>query len=145
MKLRLSIRSLSSPSNRDRFISIYALHPTCRPRILISSPHYPRRKLRLITSKSPRQRRLLILHLSILTCRSRHLLRFILLSRNMKPRRSNPYPYNSNRLYRLRPSMRTNKILGRNSNHQPAISSPLYWRHPSRVAMRRLRRRQRYS
>lgn len=142
MKLRIYTRSLPSSPNFNRTIPRHTLHSPCRYSIFICSPHFSRRKLRMVTTKYPCQRKLMILHLPVPPCRPRPVLRILFDSRNLKYWGNHSYYSNGHSLYRIRPSLRANKLLRGHRNHQPILSHPLYWENTRRMTLRRLRRRQ---
>lgn len=130
--------------NSNRIIPRYTLCPKYRNSILLRSTYFTRRKLWMNYSLYPRQRSLYIFPFYLLTHRTWHLLRILCTFRNLKPRSNPIHSYYSYSLHRIRTSMRTNKILRCNSNHQSFLSYSIYWQNTSRVNMRRLRRRQRH-
>ncbi len=142
MKLRLTTWPVPNPSNHYWPIPLHTLHAPCRSCIQLGSPHYTRRQLRLTFTQPSCKRGILILHLPVPSRRTRNLLRLLLLPRNMKSRCSYSYYNHRNSLYGLRPSLGTNKILGRYCHHKPSLSHPLRRSDSRRMIMRRFRRRQ---
>lgn len=141
----LTPRCLPNSPNRHRIIPSHALCTRCLHGLLISSPHYPRCKLRLDYPLPSCQRCLNIFHLPIPTHRPRPILRLIPLLRDLKHRHRPLISNHSNSLHRLRPPMRPNIFLRCHSNHKPTICYPIHRNRPSPMSLRRLFSGQRYT
>ncbi len=131
MKLRLSTRPLLNYTNSNRPIPSNTLHTRHNNRFLISHTHLPRRKLRLNYPIPTCKRSLHIFHLPLRPHRTRPILWFPRLSRNMKYWNYLTIHSYSHRIRRLRPTLRTNIILRRNRHYQSFISNPIHRHHPS--------------
>uniref|UniRef100_A0A8C9MDZ1 Uncharacterized protein n=1 Tax=Serinus canaria TaxID=9135 RepID=A0A8C9MDZ1_SERCA len=118
MKLRVFTGHLPNHPNRYRSSASHSLHSRYQPSLLLRSSHMPRRPIRLTNPQPPRKRSLLLLHLHLPTHWPRNLLRLIPKQRNLKHRSYPTINPHSNRLRRLRPTMRPNIILRRYSNQQ---------------------------
>lgn len=99
----------------------------------------------MTTTLPPRKRRLFLLYLPISTYRTRNLLWVLPILRNLKYRCYSLLPNNSNSLCGVCSTMRTNKLLRSNSNHQPSIRDPLHRKNIGRMNLRRVRRSERYT
>ena len=141
MKFWLYTRTMFSSTNCYRAISINTLHASRRPRIFFSSPYCTRRQLRLTPAEFTCKRSVLILYLPLFTRRARIILQLILLFRNVKFRCNYSFTNYRNSLYRICPSMGTNKILRGNRYYKSSLCYSLYWPLNCRVIMRRLRGR----
>lgn len=142
MKLRIPPRNLLDPTDPNRPILSYTLHPRHNHSLFISHTHLPRCKLWLNHPIHTRKWSLHILHLPIHTHRTRTILRLLHIYRNMKHRHYPPIHHYSHSIHRLRTAMRTNIILRSNRHYQPTISSPLCRRRPSTMNLRRIFNRQ---
>uniref|UniRef100_A0A8C3U2B8 Uncharacterized protein n=1 Tax=Catharus ustulatus TaxID=91951 RepID=A0A8C3U2B8_CATUS len=127
MKFWISIGHLPCHTNRHRPASSHTLHSRYFPSLQLSRPHVSKCPIRLINPKPTRKRSLILLHLHLPPHRPRILLRLVPKQRNLKHRSYPPPSPYSNRLRRLRTSLRTNIILRSYSNYQPILSNPLYW------------------
>uniref|UniRef100_A0A8C6ZXF8 Uncharacterized protein n=1 Tax=Nothoprocta perdicaria TaxID=30464 RepID=A0A8C6ZXF8_NOTPE len=87
-------------------------------------------------SWSPRNHRIIFLHLHLPSYRSRLLLWLLLVQRNMKYRNHPPFNINSNSLCRLRSTMRPNILLRRYRHHQPILRYSLHRPNISRMSLR---------
>lgn len=145
MKPWLTPRHLPNSPNRHRVIPSHTLCTRCLHGLLVSGPHYPRRKLWLSYPLPSCQQRLNIFHLPIPTYRPRPILRLIPLLRNLKHRHRPPTRNHSNSLHRLRPPMRPNILLRRHGNHKPTIRRPVHRNRPSPMGLRRLFSGQRHT
>lgn len=135
------------PCNPDPYrpIPCHTLHPPRRHSLFFSSTPYSRRQLRMTPTNHPRHRKLLIFHLPVYSYWARNILWLILPSRNMKHWHPSPPRHHTSSLPRIRPSLRTNKLLRRNSYYKPLISNPLRWHCLSRMSLRGIRRRQSHT
>ena len=135
------------PSNPDNYRPIlsYTLRIKSRNSIFFSSTYHTRSKLWMTNTKNTRQRRINILSILIPSYRSINILRIILNNRNMKHWSCSIYSYHSNSIYRIRPTMRANKILGSNSNYQSIFSNSILRYITSRMNLRRICSRQCYT
>ena len=133
-----------SNTNSNRIISCNTLYIKSRYSISIRSTHYTRSKLRMTYTKSPCKRSINILLIYIPTYRTRSILWIIFHNRNLKHRCNYLYCNNSNSIYRICATLRTNKILRSNSNYKPIFSNSIYRHNISRMNLRGVRSRQPY-
>lgn len=131
-----------SSANYYRTIFIYTLYPKHHYSLLISNSYLTRCKLWMNYPPHSRKHSITILFIPIPTHRSRNLLPILQPHRNLKYWSINFYRNHSHSLYRLRLTMRTNKILRGYRNYKSILSYPLHWLKPSRMNLRRLRSRQ---
>lgn len=136
MKYRIPSRPMLSNPNLNRIIFSNTLHSSCRYSLLIRNTHHPRRHIWVINPVPPRKQSLFFLLLPVPSPGTRPILWLLYQPRNMKY-----WCYLNNLsnvigLYRVRISMRTNKILGSFSYYQPPVSYPLYWENPYRMNLR---------
>ena len=130
----------SNPTSHWNFFS-YTLHFTCRPSLFLRSSYFTRCKLWMIIAHTSCKWSLMILYLFISSYRTWLILWILHNNRNMKYWCNSIHCNNSNSIYRLCSSMRTNKILRRYCHHQPIFRNPLYWPSISRMIMRGIRSR----
>jgi hypothetical protein len=103
-----------------------------------SKTYLPRRKLRL-TTHFKCKRCITILRLHLPTYWTKLLLRIIQLYTHTIRGSSNSILNYSNSFYRICPTMRTNVILGCNSNYKPPISNPIRRKGNCSMILRRIR------
>lgn len=144
MKFRITTGHLPNYPNCNRTTASYALHSRHLPGLLLRRPHMPRRTIWLTNPQPTRKRRFLLLHLHLPSHRPRNLLRLVPKQRNLKHRSYPPPNPHSNRLRRIRPTLRTNIILRSYSNHKPILSNPLHRPNTRRMSLRRILSRQPY-
>jgi hypothetical protein len=127
MKYRIPSRNNPNTTNYHRSVSIDNILNSNRNGIQGNSNNHTRRKRRMSHTNNPHKWSLIILHYNICPYRPRDLLFIPSKPTKSMDIRSGPHTYNySNRILRIRPSMRTNIILRGDGNYR----SPL--RHSNR-------------
>lgn len=138
MKLWVPSRAMPCPPNINWATPSHTLHPPHRPSLLIRSPYCSRCKQRLTPSCPTCQWSLHILRLHIYPHRTRNLLWLLPTCRNMIRGHYPIYSNNGYSIHRVRPTLRTNKILSRNSNHKLPLRNPLSRDRSSPMSLRRI-------
>ena len=138
MEIRLAAGYMPNITDNHWPVSSYALHFRYIPSILINKTHLPRCKIRMTPPKNPRQHRILLFLVYVLSHRPRNILRLLYKKGNLK---SGRYTFTSdyvNRLRGLRTTLRSNVFLRGHSNNQPYIRSPIHRNLYSSMIMRRV-------
>ena len=113
--------------------------------IQYSKTYLSRRKLWMPTTHTTCKRCITIFRLHLPTYWTKLILRITQHHTRLICRCSNPILNHGNRIYRIRPTLRTNIILTCNSNYKPSISNPICRKGNCSMRMRRICTRQRHT
>lgn len=139
MKLWVNTTNMLHSSSTNRILLSRTLHSKHQPSLLIHRTHHTRCTIWMNSTKPSRHGGLNILHLHLHPHRTWTLLRVLPQQRNLIIRNHITNHTNSNRIFWLCFTMRTNIILSRNSNHKPTYCNPLPGKHHNNLIMRGIR------
>lgn len=133
MKLWIPFRLVPCHPSNYRLIPKNTLCPKHRNSLLICNSHLPRCKLWMTSPLNSCKWCIYIFPIYLFTRGTRTLLWVLYYNRNMKYRSYFIFINHSNSIYRICPSLRSNKILRSYCHYKSIFSHPIYWKILSRM------------